>query len=178
MRKFVMMMHLWMAAIAAPIILMLAVSGGLYLLGEKGAVKTIDITLPIGTQLDFSSGSLDKDIDNLISQLGIDHSYEYLKNRGAVVQTRPTSRAYLEFSKKDGALSLTHNEPSLLASMMELHKGHGPRAFKFYQQVVALGLVVTILSGLWMGFKSHALRFKTLGGLAVGFIVFIVVVMF
>ena len=45
---------------------------------------------------------------------------------------------------------------------MELHMGHGPGLFKNFQKMFALGLLLIILSGLWLGLSSSGLRRRTL----------------
>jgi len=173
MRRTLILVHLWVAAFATPAIIMLATSGGLYLFGIKGEVIKTEIVLPAGTELDFSAVSLDRDVEMLLAQLSIEQDYEYLKNRGSAIQTRPTSRTHLEFTQKDGVLRLTRNNPNLQGSMIELHKGHGPKTFKLYQQLVAISLIIVLLSGVWVGLINPTLRRKTGIGLTLGLVVFL-----
>ena len=56
---------------------------------------------------------------------------------------------------------MRYNEPSLQKRMIELHMGHGPTAYKAYQQVFAAGMLFIILTGLWLGLSSARLRFST-----------------
>ena len=172
MRRIILLAHLIIAALTAPLILMVATSGGLYLIGEKGENVTTEIELPANTSLDFNSDNLDAEVKALIDELNLDYQYEYLRNRGTVVQTRPTSRVHLQFSKMDGVMKLEKKEPDLQASMIELHKGHGPSAFKTYQKFVALCLILVLLSGIWMGLTNKNLRRKTLISMSVGFALF------
>ena len=39
--------------------------------------------------------------------------------------------------------------------------GHGPGAYKTYQQVFAAGMLFIMLSGLWLGLSSVRLRAST-----------------
>lgn len=178
MRRIILLAHLIIAALATPLILMVATSGGLYLIGEKGQNVTTEIKLPANTNLDFKSATLDSDIKSLITELELDYQYEYLKNRGSLVQTRPTSKTYFEFSQSNGKLKLVKQEPNLQSSMMELHKGHGPTAFKTYQKLVAICLILVLLSGIWMGLTSRNLRRKTLLSMGIGFVLFFWLVFF
>ena len=50
----------------------------------------------------------------------------------------------------------------LVKQLVELHKGHGPGLFKTLQKIMAVGLVIILLSGFWLGVSSEALRAPTL----------------
>ena len=178
MRRIILLGHLIIASLTLPLILMVATSGGLYLIGVKGESVSTEIELPANVNLDFESASLDSDIKALVKQLELDIQYEYLKNRGSLVQTRPTSKTHLEFSNANGVLKLVKKEPNLQSSMIELHKGHGPTAFKTYQKFVALCLILVLLSGIWMGLTNKNLRRKTLISMGLGFAVFFFLVLF
>ena len=94
-RKILVLAHLLLAGFMAPVFILLAVSGGLYLLGNKGSVTTQDISLPANATLDFKSATLRDDVDVLLKEAGIDHKFEYVKNRGTMIELRPTSRTYI-----------------------------------------------------------------------------------
>lgn len=81
--------------------------------------------------------------------------------QASVIQTRPTSRTSYQFRYQNGTLTATRATPNLQRSLMELHKGHGPRLFTTYQKLVALALILVVLSGVWMGLASKVLRKKT-----------------
>jgi hypothetical protein len=152
---------------------MLAISGGLYLIGEKGSTVNTTIELAERANLDFKSENLDEDVRALLASNDIDLDFEYIKNRGNLIQTRPTSRTHLVFSKKEDLLTLVKKEPNFQSSMIELHKGHGPKLFRSYQIVVAVSLMLTLLTGIWMGLASRAMRKKTSIALVIGSVVFL-----
>lgn len=174
MRRKIMLLHLIIASLITPAVLLVAISGGLYLAGYKGTVTSVDIALPSAMQLNFKSKDLESNVRDLIKSVGIDHEFEYLKVSSNVIQTRPTSRVYLEF-RQDNSLSLARKKPNLQKSLIELHKGHGPRLFKLYQKFCAIGLILVLLSGVYMGLLNQSLRSKTLGSLLLGLGIFIMV---
>lgn len=176
MRSIIISIHLWLAAFAAPAFILVAVSGGFYLLGIKGSVESTQVSLPVGSKLDFASNNLPVEVEKLLASANIEHDYDYLKQRSNLIQTRPTSKTYLEFSLKKGQLMVTRNVPDFQKSMIELHKGHGPSLFKVYQKVVALSLLIVVLSGLWMGLSSPRLRRKTIISSGVGLGLFVLLV--
>ncbi len=172
-RKLWINIHLYLAAFFAPMLLLVAVSGGLYLIGEKGNVEKEAIALPADTQLDPNSKALKPQIEQLLSAAGIDHSFEYVKVKGNTLFTRPTSRTHYQFNISDAGVRATRNEPDLQGSMIELHKGHGPTLFKTLQKALAVGLLIIVLSGLWLGLTSAGLRLTTSLVTGLGLVAFI-----
>ena len=47
--------------------------------------------------------------------------------------------------------------PDLQKRLIELHKGHGPLAFKWLQRITAIGLIFAILAGLWLALSEREL---------------------
>jgi hypothetical protein len=172
-RKLWINIHLYLAAFFAPMLLLVAVSGGLYLIGVKGNVEQQAIALPASAQLDPSSKELKQQVDQLLSSAGIEHSFEYVKVKGNTLYTRPTSRVHYQFNLKDTGITATRNVPNLQSRMIELHKGHGPTLFKTLQKALAVGLLIIVLSGLWLGLTSAGLRLTTSLVAGLGLLVFI-----
>ncbi len=172
-RRFWINIHLYLAALFAPMLLLVAISGGLYLIGIKGSVAKSPATLPATASLDLASASLEADVRTLLSNAGIEHQFEYLKVAGSTLYTRPTSRVHYEFRVGADAVSATENTPDLQKTLIELHKGHGPSIFKTFQKLLALGLLIIVLSGTWLGLTASGLRTTTLGLSGVGLVLFI-----
>ena len=177
-RKYLVLAHLLFAGFMAPAFLLLAVSGGLYLLGNKGELTTQTLTLPANAQLDFSSASIEDDVRAMLSAANIEHKFEYVKNRGQLIQLRPTSRTYIEIKQTPTGLAATRNVPNFQKSMMELHKGHGPSLFKTYQKLVALTLLAVVFGGLLVGLLSPTYRKKTILASVLGTLVFLFLALF
>ena len=129
-RKYLVLAHLWLAGIMAPAFALHAISGGLYLMDIKGKAATERVSLPAGADLDFKSATLEADVRALLTQANLNHDFEYIRNRGTVIQLRPTSKTYLEFKQTPQGLTASRVKPDTVRSMMELHKGHGPQIFK------------------------------------------------
>ena len=58
--------------------------------------------------------------------------------------------------------------------MIELHKGAWTYVIQGFPKVMALGLLLIVLSGLWLGLTSSALRPSTLITSSLGLIAFLV----
>ena len=160
-RVLLIKLHLYCSAFFAAAIVLVAVSGGLYLIGIKGTIEQSPLgTLATGPQLlqDPSEAS----VQAALASLGVaDFEFEYVKQKGSQLITRPTTRAFYTLDISGDEVVAQFNEPSLQKRMIELHMGHGPTAYKTYQQVFAAGMLFIILTGLWLGLSSARLRFST-----------------
>ena len=160
-RALLIKLHLYCSAFFAAAIVLVAVSGGLYLIGIKGTIEQTSVgTLATGQQLLLDPS--EAKVQAALASLGVsDFEFEYVKQKGSQLITRPTTRPFytLDISGEDAVVR--YNEPSLQKRMIELHMGHGPTAYKAYQQVFAAGMLFIILTGLWLGLSSARLRFST-----------------
>jgi len=160
-RALLIKLHLYCSAFFAAAIVLVAVSGGLYLIGIKGTIEQTPVgTLATGQQLLLEPS--EAKVQAALASLGVsDFEFEYVKQKGSQLITRPTTRPFytLDISGEDAVVR--YNEPSLQKRMIELHMGHGPTAYKAYQQVFAAGMLFIILTGLWLGLSSARLRFST-----------------
>ena len=158
-RKILITIHMYLAAFFAPAVLLVAISGGLYLAGVKGKVEQETIYSSDNATIDSKSASLHSDVATLLTDAGVEsYSYEYVKVSGANLYTRPTSSDHYIIKSNEGGVEVIHARPSLQSRMIELHKGHGPSAFKTFQKAFAVGLIFIILSGLWLGISAARLR--------------------
>ena len=179
LRQTLVTLHLLFAGFMAPAFLLVAISGGLYLLGNKGQTASQVIELPVSAKLDFTSKTLDADVRALLADAGVKPRFEYVKTRGDdVIHLRPTSRRYIEMTQTKDGLCAALMTPNLQASMMELHSGHGPKLFKLYQKFVALALLFVIFGGVVVGLLARPYRRKTIMALSFGTVVFWVLALF
>ena len=160
-RALLIKLHLYCSAFFAAAIILVAVSGGLYLIGIKGTIEQTPVgTLTTGQQL--SQDPSEANVQAALASLGVsDFEFEYVKQKGSQLITRPTTRPFYTLDISGDEVVVQYNEPSLQKRMIELHMGHGPTAYKTYQQVFAAGMLFIILSGLWLGLSSARLRLST-----------------
>ena len=162
-RKLLITIHLYLAAFFAPAVILVAISGGLYLVGVKGEVEQETIYSSSSVTIDSKSASLHADVAALLATAGVkSYSYEYVKVSGTKLYTRPTSSDHYIIKSGGGVVEVIHARPNLQSRMIELHKGHGPSIFKTFQKAFAVALMFIILSGLWMGVSAARLRRSTL----------------
>ena len=176
-RKSLITIHLYLAAFFAPMVFLVAISGGLYLLDIKGGVSSEPIMGPVATTLDPKSANLKEQVDAVLAEGGIAFDYEYVKVGGNQLYTRPTSKQHYVLTLADGQVTVVRQTPTIQMRMIELHKGHGPQWFKSFQKLFALGLFLVIFSGLVLGFTSPLMKSKTLAASLTGFVVFAALVL-
>lgn len=178
LRKFLILVHLYLASILAPIFILVAITGANYLLNNKGATESTSIALPADATLDFKSLSLEDDIRKILSKTDTNIKFEYIRSRGNSVMTRPTSRPYVQFDQTPKGLKASLKTPNLQYKMMELHKGHGPTLFKKYQILAAISLFIVVFGGIIVGVLAKNYRRPTLLALGGGSILFIILAFF
>ena len=172
-RSFWISLHLCVAAFLAPVVLLMAVSGGLYLLGIKGKVTETPVNLGSGATLDLADADLETAVRQLLADAGIKHRFEYLKREDGTLTTRPTSRVHYVLRVDQDGVRATRGEPNLQKRLIELHKGHGPTAFKTFQKILAAGLLIIVGTGFWLGLSAAGLRVRMAAISGAGLLLFI-----
>lgn len=167
-RKILVNLHLLFASLFAPLIILMSLSGGLYLFGYKGSYDKEFVVFVPQVQLDKNSKTLDQEARALFEQYQIEVDFEYLKAKSSGFYTRPTHRQYYQLNHFDGGTGIVRVQPDFIGSIVELHKGHGPWAFKWFEKILALVLIMVLLSGIWLGLKRKDLRIKTLAAFGAG----------
>jgi len=177
-RKVFVSIHLYLAAFLTPILLMIAISGGLYLLGFKGNLESNVIYEGDLAGFEFNSDDRKSVVDKFLKENNINLDYEYIKGGKNSFFTRPTSKTYLSFERKGNSLKVTQRKPDFIKSIVELHKGHGPLLFKTLQKITAVGLILVLLTGFYLGLTSPSLKNKTLAISGAGGLIFILLAIF
>ena len=164
---------MYLAAFFTPAVLLVAISGGLYLAGVKGDVEQKTIFSSSDIAINSKSASLHADVAALLSRAGVkSYSFEYVKIRGTDLYTRPTSSDYYIIKTSSDGVEVIFAQPNLQSRLMELHKGHGPPTFKTFQKLFAVALTFIICSGLWLGISNARLRRSALLTATAGALVF------
>jgi len=176
LRKFLILLHLLAAGFMAPAFLLVAITGGMHIVGGVESEAKAPLALPAGTVIDLKSATAEADIRALLKSINIDHDFEYLKNRGTSAQTRPTSRPYISFKQKDGVWMAEKVTPNFMKAAMEIHKGHGPKILRTYHKFVALLLMGVVFGGILVGLLSKTYRRKTIGAVTIGTFLYLVLI--
>ena len=160
-RALLIKLHLYLSAFFSAAIILVAVSGGLYLIGIKGSLEQAPVNILDGGRTLMADPSHNA-VSQALNRAGVSgFEFEYVKQKGAQLITRPTTRPFYTLDIQEDEITVRYNDPSLQKRMIELHMGHGPTAYKRYQQVFAAGMLFIMLSGLWLGLSSARLRLST-----------------
>ena len=111
-RALLIKLHLYCSAFFAAAIILVAVSGGLYLIGIKGTVEQTPVgTLATGQQL--SQDPSETNVQVALAALGVtDFEFEYVKQKGSQLITRPTTRPFYTLDISGDMAVVKFNEPS------------------------------------------------------------------
>jgi hypothetical protein len=168
LRQTLITLHLFAASLLAPLFVLVAITGGLYMAGVEGSTKDTPLALPNGTSFNTKSPAFEADVRQFLKAQNVNVDFEYIRVRGENFVTRPTSRTHVAFEKKDGVLQAKLVEPTALKALMEIHMGHGPKIYKTYAAVAGLALLLVVLGGVFIGLLSPAYRKATLSSVVVG----------
>lgn len=166
--------HLLLSMFLLPFLLMMPISGTLYLLGEKGD-QTKEKIFEIKGALPSDSQEREDFLRQTFQDLKLNPHYESIKESGDKLIFRPTSREHLSIKVNPEGFEIYRVSPNFIQMMMELHKGHGPRLFKIFEMVFGVGLILVALSGFLVGWFVPAYRIKILSSFGLGLAVFLVV---
>jgi len=176
-RALLIKLHLYFSAFFAAAIVLVASSGGLYLIGIKGSVEQTMVG-SLDSRESLLADPSHAAVASALAELGVpDFDFDYVKQKGSRLMTRPTTRPFYTLDIEGDQVTVQYNTPSLQKRMIELHMGHGPSAYKTYQQFFAAGMLFVMLSGLWLGLSSDRLRTTTLITSGSGLLLFAVLVL-
>lgn len=168
-RSLILNIHLVLSSIFIPFLLIIPLSGSLYLLGVKGdvtktEVMTIEATLP--NELKAKEAFF----RNFFTVNNIDYSFEYIRETPNSLIFRPATKDHYTAEIKEGTVTLYEMKPSLLSRIMELHKGHGPQIMKKFEAAFGASLILILLTGLWLALTVPRYRKITLISAAIGLV--------
>ena len=168
LRRLLITLHLWVAGLLAPAFLVVAISGGLHIAGSVAEAVRTPVALAPGQQIDLRSDDLEAQVRALIEAQQLNVDFEYIRGGAGRAQTRPTTRRFLTMEEGPAGIEIAVNEPNFQFALMELHKGHGPRAYRMYQIAVALALFFVVVGGIAVGVLARNYRSSTLIALGAG----------
>lgn len=171
-RSLLITIHLYLSSFLAAMVVLMSLSGGLYLLGYKGEMQETVVATIDGGEL-LTADPSKASVLATLERAGIsDFDFDYVRNTGKRLYTRPTSRTHYLLEIRGDEIEITERVPDLQGRMIELHKGHGPSIFKTFQKIFAVGMLFIMLSGLWLGLSALRLRNRTAVASVAGLVVF------
>jgi hypothetical protein len=172
-RPLLIQIHLVLASVFMPLMLMMPLTGTSYLLGFKGTeVKTEAFRTSENVPEDKNTHRTF--FEEQFKKQNLDFGFEQIKESGSDFIFRPSSRVHYMASKSaEGGLIFTKIEPNLLKRLIEIHKGHGPQLMRYFEMAFGFALILTTLSGLWLAFTVPAYTKSTLISFGVGALVIV-----
>lgn len=164
-RKVVIKIHLLLAGFFLPYLLIMPLSGTLYLLGEKGSeIKTLAFSV---NKL-VPSDNKEEFFRQIFKDQNANYDFEYIKGDSLNFLFRPTTSTYYQAKVSGETIHFYKVEPNLVRRLVELHKGHGPQFMRYFEIAFGIGLILITLSGIWLAFVvrdyRHSMGIATLIG--------------
>jgi hypothetical protein len=176
-RKRFIQIHVALASFFLPYLLLMPLSGSLYLLDIKGTEQkspafSIEGVAPSGQaeSESFFREQFEKNQTN--------YSFEYLKKNGNDFLFRPTSKNYYTATKTETGYQVELVQPDITRRIIELHKGHGPKFMRTVEIAFGAALILVTLSGMWLAMTVAAYRTLTFGAFGIGAILVALAMLF
>jgi hypothetical protein len=168
-RQFMIQIHLVIASVFLPLLLMMPLTGALYLWGFKGE-QTKEEAFRITDRPPVEKLAQEEFFRAKFKEQNIDYDFEYVRAAAKEYIFRPATQIHYIANVDGDELIFSRINPNLLKRMMELHKGHGPILMRWFESLFGVALIMVTLSGLWLAFtvpKYRRLTFISFGiGLA------------
>ena len=172
LRRSLVSIHLYVAALLAPAFVLMAITGALYLAGFQGETSETELPVATGYALDNENPELESEVRRYIADQNLDIDFDYIRGRGESFVTRPTSRPHLQVENSEEGTTVMLVEPDMLSALTEVHKGHGPQIYRTYGIFVGIGLFIVVLGGVLVGLLAPAYRRPTILSVLAGTVVF------
>lgn len=166
-RKLMIQIHLVIAALFLPLMLLMPLTGTLYIWGVRGEDVKAEAFRARGTPPGEREAQ-EAFFREKFREAGVDYDFEYVRGRGRDFTFRPASKLHYTASLDGEEIVFTKVDPSLLTRLTELHKGHGPVLMRWYESIFGIALILVTLSGLWLALTVAVYRRTTLISFGIG----------
>ena len=156
-RKFLIYMHLGIASLFMPLLLLMPFTGAMYLWGFQGDTEK-SLAFEISEGMPLEPKAQEAFFREQFLKNKIDYNFEYIKNSKTELTFRPTSRLHYMAKIDEGKIVVSKVEPNLLKRMIEIHKGHGPKIMRIFESIFGISLILTTLSGIWLAWSVKLYR--------------------
>ena len=155
--------HMLLAALVLPVLLMYLISGMLYTFDVKGHIKKqkIDIILaqPVPLRLDALAAITEKSL--LQHHLPIPEGEMSLKKKKTSYLFRWGDLKYavsVKTTKNPKVLKMTVRERNFLTQVMRIHRAEAGVIFKVIPSILLIGMLLVLLSGIYMALSIPKFR--------------------
>jgi len=181
-RSQIIHVHMLLAALVLPILLMYFISGILYTFDIKGHIKKqkIDIVLvqPVRLQLDVLAAITEKSL--IQHHLPIPEGDMTLKKKKSSYLFRWGDLKYtvsVKTTKNPKVLKMTVRERNFLTQVMRIHRAEAGMVFKVIPSILLIGMLLVLLSGIYMALSIPKFRKPVLYSMGFSTALFLIVFM-
>lgn len=171
-RKLMTYVHLSLASLFMPLLLLMPFTGAMYILGFQGEQTKAEAFRIPAVAIPTDEAEQESFFREIFKANSVDYSFSYIRGGKNEFTFRPTSRVHFVATVLDSAekpeIVFTKVEPNLMKRLIEVHKGHGPVAMRWFEVAFGLALILTTLSGLWLAWTVKPYRKATLISFGVG----------
>lgn len=172
-RNSLVKVHLYASGFFAPFLLIMAITGTFYLLDIKGSEERVFVK-----ELLLENKPDEVIVKNVLAKVEPGYDFAYLKSAGTRVFTRPTTRAYYSFEKENDIYKLYKIRPNILRTLIEVHKGHGPKSMRIFEILLGIALLTILITGVWIGIMTARDKKVTLITMGAGAASFLIILLF
>jgi hypothetical protein len=145
-RPYIIKFHLLLTSFFIPFLIILPLTGTLYLLNIKGTVEKTS-AFHIVQILPTESKELETFFRQEFKDRNIDYPFETIKIALPELIFRPTTKNYYQAKINPQGAEVFFVKPNWQTKLMELHKGHGPKVAKKWSVVFGVGFFLILISG-------------------------------
>ncbi len=181
-RKNLVKIHLMMAAVALPLLLMFVITGGLYTFEYKPSSETKEYRMTMSAPLDGDVEKMKNIVRQVLSEhdLGVPTGKAKVKRSGRSYKMKWSGKNHsvkLRVSSRDHRVAVIEvKTPSWYHRLMRLHKGKGTDLFDIFSITMSIFVVFILFTGVWIGLKTAAYKALTVKALGLGTALFLVMV--
>lgn len=172
-RIFLTKLHLILAGLMLPAIVMFLATGALYTWGNTGEWHEQKVQLELAAPLEADTGALKQIALAELDARGIPAPSGSARVRGEGSEMElqwSGARSEVQLAATPDPLTaeLTLKQASLHRWLVQLHKAKGSTVFKIYATILAAVLFLLVASGLILGLQVRALRRLTIASSLAG----------
>lgn len=156
-RSWMVQIHLIIASLFLPLMLVMPLSGALYLMDQKGDQEKTEAFVVEGA-VPKDTAEQEAFFREQFRKQNIDFDFEYIRTTETDFIFRPTSRVYFMAAPSNGVLTMYKVNPTWIKRMMEVHKGHGPKLIRWLEMAFGMAMILVALSGIWIAVVTPIYR--------------------
>jgi hypothetical protein len=180
-RNTLLQVHIVLAAVMLPVVMMYFISGALYPWGVKGSSEKTSYELSLAQPLLYEKQVIRDFVEKTLIEKNITipsgRSKLKAKRKSFKFEWRSVDlRVVLKSTSDPLKVKMTVKDANWYRQFISLHKMGGGDSFDYYAATLATSLLLLLLSGLILAWQLKKYRPLLTGSLVAGFLIFAVMV--